>query len=292
MPHVVAYDPAYGYEIGHIVKDGLRRMYGGGCRRRSRSGGVRRRGHPLLHHHVQRALRAAGRARRTSTWTACSRACTCWRRPPTPRARPRAQLLASGVGVRWALEAQQLLAEDWDVAADVWSVTSWTELRRDGDDHRAGQTARPGRRRIRALRDHGAVRPARDRWWPPATTSARCRTRSRRGCQATTWRSAPTDSASPTPGRRPGGTSSSTARRWWWRPCRRWSGAGEYRAGAAAEAVPALPTARRHGRHLGERRRRVLTGRTRTGPAMFDRRRRREPRRASGIGSRMHAMSM
>src|SRR6476620_34917 len=30
MPHVVAYDPAYGYEIGHIVKDGLRRMYGGG----------------------------------------------------------------------------------------------------------------------------------------------------------------------------------------------------------------------------------------------------------------------
>ena len=29
MPHVVAYDPAYGYEVGHIVKDGLRRMYGG-----------------------------------------------------------------------------------------------------------------------------------------------------------------------------------------------------------------------------------------------------------------------
>jgi pyruvate dehydrogenase E1 component len=51
---------------------------------------------------------------------------------------PRAQLLASGVGVPWALEAQQLLAEDWNVAADVWSVTSWTELRRDGlaaDEH-------------------------------------------------------------------------------------------------------------------------------------------------------------
>ena len=29
QPHIVAYDPAYGYEIGHIVKDGLRRMYGG-----------------------------------------------------------------------------------------------------------------------------------------------------------------------------------------------------------------------------------------------------------------------
>src|SRR5262249_185182 len=43
----------------------------------------------------------------------------------------RAQILASGVAVRWALEAQRLLAEDWGVAADVWSATSWTELRRD-----------------------------------------------------------------------------------------------------------------------------------------------------------------
>jgi pyruvate dehydrogenase E1 component len=47
---------------------------------------------------------------------------------------PRAQLLASGVSVPWALEAQRLLAEDWGVAADVWSVTSWSELRRDGLD--------------------------------------------------------------------------------------------------------------------------------------------------------------
>jgi pyruvate dehydrogenase E1 component len=32
--------------------------------------------------------------------------------------------------VPWALEAQELLAEDWSVSADVWSVTSWNELRR------------------------------------------------------------------------------------------------------------------------------------------------------------------
>jgi pyruvate dehydrogenase E1 component len=44
---------------------------------------------------------------------------------------PRAQLLASGVAMPWALRAQQLLAADWGVAADVWSATSWTELRRD-----------------------------------------------------------------------------------------------------------------------------------------------------------------
>jgi pyruvate dehydrogenase E1 component len=33
--------------------------------------------------------------------------------------------------MQWALKAQALLAEDWGVASDVWSVTSWTELRRD-----------------------------------------------------------------------------------------------------------------------------------------------------------------
>ena len=32
----------------------------------------------------------------------------------------------------WALDAQRLLAQDWGVSAEVWSATSWTELRRDG----------------------------------------------------------------------------------------------------------------------------------------------------------------
>jgi pyruvate dehydrogenase E1 component len=44
----------------------------------------------------------------------------------------KAQILASGVAVPWAYEAQQLLLEDWGVSADIWSVTSWSELRRDG----------------------------------------------------------------------------------------------------------------------------------------------------------------
>jgi pyruvate dehydrogenase E1 component len=43
----------------------------------------------------------------------------------------KAQILASGVAVPWALRAQQLLADDWGVSADVWSVTSWNELRRE-----------------------------------------------------------------------------------------------------------------------------------------------------------------
>ena len=40
--------------------------------------------------------------------------------------------MASGVALNWALKAQKLLAEDWKVQANVWSVTSWNELRRNG----------------------------------------------------------------------------------------------------------------------------------------------------------------
>ena len=43
----------------------------------------------------------------------------------------KAQILASGVAVPWAYEAQQLLQDDWNVSADIWSVTSWSELRRN-----------------------------------------------------------------------------------------------------------------------------------------------------------------
>jgi pyruvate dehydrogenase E1 component len=44
---------------------------------------------------------------------------------------PKVQLMASGVGFPWILEAQKMLAEEWGVSADLWSVTSWNELARD-----------------------------------------------------------------------------------------------------------------------------------------------------------------
>jgi pyruvate dehydrogenase E1 component len=129
-PHVVAYDPAYGYEIAHIVKDGLRRMYGGaGENGAAGSFG----GEDVLYYitmynepYVQPAepsgLDVDGLLRGMYLLAPAAEA----------EGRARAQLLASGVGVRWALEAQQLLADDWSVGADVWSVTSWGELNRDG----------------------------------------------------------------------------------------------------------------------------------------------------------------
>jgi pyruvate dehydrogenase E1 component len=52
--------------------------------------------------------------------------------PGEKQRKKKAQILASGVGVNWALKAQKLLQDDWGVSASVWSVTSWNELRRDG----------------------------------------------------------------------------------------------------------------------------------------------------------------
>ena len=121
-----AYDPAYGYELAHIVRDGLHRMYG-------------EKPEDIMYY------------------------LTVYNEPYVQPAEPenvdvegilkgmyllrpgsfdgvgqdarRAQILASGVGVPWALEAQQLLKDDYGVVADVWSVTSWGELRREGLAH-------------------------------------------------------------------------------------------------------------------------------------------------------------
>ncbi len=46
----------------------------------------------------------------------------------------RAQILASGSAMAMALQARQLLAEEWDVGADVWSAPGWVQLHRDGVD--------------------------------------------------------------------------------------------------------------------------------------------------------------
>ena len=122
-PAVVTYDPAYGYEMGHIIRDGLERMYGPDPADDEAEPDV-------LHHGLQRAHHPARRNPTSSTSKVSSRASTCWLRPRSTV--PRTQILASGVSVPWAIEAQRVLAEDWGVSADVWSVTSWNELRRDG----------------------------------------------------------------------------------------------------------------------------------------------------------------
>jgi pyruvate dehydrogenase E1 component len=126
-PAVVHYDPAYGYEIAHIVQDGLRRMYGEG-----QSGDAANLiyyltvyNEPIVQPAEPENVDVEGILK--GMYKLSSANTEGWTHTPA-----HAQLLASGVGVQWALEAQQLLADDWGVAADVWSVTSWNELRRDG----------------------------------------------------------------------------------------------------------------------------------------------------------------
>jgi pyruvate dehydrogenase E1 component len=124
-PAVVAYDPAYAYEIGHIVHDGLRRMYGESPEDVYYYLTVYN--EPMVQPAEPEGLDVEGVLRGMYLLKPADD-------PSDGRGgdRPRGQILASGVAVPWALEAQQLLRDDWGVAADVWSVTSWSELRRDG----------------------------------------------------------------------------------------------------------------------------------------------------------------
>ncbi|GAA2181531.1 pyruvate dehydrogenase (acetyl-transferring), homodimeric type [Leucobacter tardus] len=119
-PAVLAYDPAYGYEIGHIMRSGIERMYGGEHDDPNVMYYLTVYNEPILQPAEPEDVDVDGIVRGMHLVSAAG------------TGTHRAQILASGVAVPWAREAQQLLADDWDVAADVWSVTSWGELRRDG----------------------------------------------------------------------------------------------------------------------------------------------------------------
>jgi pyruvate dehydrogenase E1 component len=119
-PNVRAYDPAFAYEVAVIVRDGIRRMYGP---------------EPedcfyyltlYNENYVQPAMPEG-------VEDGIVRGMYRYRAADGEHAH-RAQILASGPMVLQALEAQRLLAENNDVAADVWSVTSWKQLRDDALD--------------------------------------------------------------------------------------------------------------------------------------------------------------
>jgi pyruvate dehydrogenase E1 component len=120
VPSCVAYDPCFGYELTAILRDGVRRM----LENRedvfyyvtvTNENYV----HPALPEGAEDGiLRGLYRLRETAD----------------TGGEPRVQLLGAGTLLREALAAGELLERDWGVAADVWSVTSFTELRRDGLD--------------------------------------------------------------------------------------------------------------------------------------------------------------
>lgn len=118
-PAALSYDPAFAYEVAVIVKEGLRRMYGPDAEDVFYYLTVynETKVQPAMPEGVEEGI-LKGLYRYQEAANATEKT-------------PRLQLLASGTAIHWALDAQRLLADDWGVAADVWSAPSWTELRRD-----------------------------------------------------------------------------------------------------------------------------------------------------------------
>ncbi len=120
-PAVVAYDPAFAFELGHIVKDGLKRMYGENSENIFYYLTVYN--EPYVQPAEPENLDVEGLLRGIYLYSKAKK---------QRRAKRQVNLLASGVALNWALKAQNLLASDWKISANVFSVTSWNELRRDG----------------------------------------------------------------------------------------------------------------------------------------------------------------
>jgi pyruvate dehydrogenase E1 component len=119
-PAVVAYDPAFGFEIAHIVQDGLKRMYGENPENiyyymTVYNEPITQPDEPI-NLDVKSLLKGAYLYSKAEGKSKLSRVA----------------IMASGVAMPWALKAQNMLKEEFDVLADIYSVTSWNELRRDG----------------------------------------------------------------------------------------------------------------------------------------------------------------
>jgi len=116
----VAYDPAFAFELAYITENALQRMYGENPEDIFYYLTIYN--EPIVQPAEPSGLDVDGLLKGLYRYSPA---------PSLEDGAPRANILAAGTGMGWALKAQQLLAQDWGVAADVWSATSWTELRRD-----------------------------------------------------------------------------------------------------------------------------------------------------------------
>jgi pyruvate dehydrogenase E1 component len=122
----VSYDCAWAYELGVVVKDALRRMYEPSPEHPD--------GENIFYYltlYNEPYPQPTMPSELAGLDEGILRGLYKYLPERTGVSGPKAQILASGVAVRSAVSAAELLASDWGVAADVWSATSWTELRRD-----------------------------------------------------------------------------------------------------------------------------------------------------------------
>jgi pyruvate dehydrogenase E1 component len=131
VPNCVAYDPCFGYELTVILQDGMRRMLEG-------QEDVFYYVTVMNENYVHPAIPAGaqdgilrGMYRLSASALPVEAQGKAGGGSP---ARRRVQLLGAGTILREVIAAGELLERDWGVAADVWSVTSFTELRREGLD--------------------------------------------------------------------------------------------------------------------------------------------------------------
>ncbi len=121
IPNCVAYDPAYAYELAVIIHDGMRRMH------------VEQENIfyylTIMNENYIQPPMPEREGTREAILRGMHRVHTA-----KPDARAAVQLLGSGAILREVLAAAELLESDFDISPDVWSVTSFTELRREGLD--------------------------------------------------------------------------------------------------------------------------------------------------------------
>lgn len=118
IPNCVSYDPTFGHELAVIIQDGLRRMV-------ENQENVYYYITVMNENYAQPGLNPGDEEGIIRGM---------YKSKSKGDGKLRVQLMGSGTILREVLAAQELLENDWGVGSDVWSVTSFTELRRDGLD--------------------------------------------------------------------------------------------------------------------------------------------------------------
>ena len=117
VPTIAAYDPCYAYEIAVIVREGIRRMY---------------ENREDLFYYITLYNETYPQAPMPDgSEEGILKGLYLFNKSSLAKPKGRVQLLGSGPILTEALKAQQILAEQYNVAADVWSATSYSELRRE-----------------------------------------------------------------------------------------------------------------------------------------------------------------
>jgi pyruvate dehydrogenase E1 component len=117
VPNLLAYDPAYAYEIAVIIQDGIRRMY--------------KEGESIMYYITVMNEPYTMPAMPPNSKEGILKGMYRFREATNKKAKLRAQLFGSGAILNEVLRAQEILEQRYCVAADVWSVTSYKCLYTD-----------------------------------------------------------------------------------------------------------------------------------------------------------------